>query len=72
MRITPFVRLWLTTTINELCLFEGGRSVTRSTESCLNGKGEEEGMGVSGGTSGVMVDFVLLTCGAPRYEGIDK
>ena len=49
MRITPFVRLWLTTTINESCPLEGGRSVTRSTESCLNGSGEQEGMGASGG-----------------------
>ena len=49
IRITPFIRVWSTTTINESCLLEGGRSVTRSTESCLNGSGEEEGMGVSGG-----------------------
>ena len=49
MRITPFIRPWLTTTINESCPLEGGRSVTRSTESCLNGSGEEEGMGASGG-----------------------
>ena len=49
MRITPFVRPWLTMTINESCPFEGGRSVTRSTESCLNGRGEEERMGASGG-----------------------
>ena len=49
MRITPFVRPWSTTTINELCPFEEGRSVTRSMESCLNGKGEEEGIGASGG-----------------------
>ena len=52
MRITPFVRLWSTMTINESCLFEGGRLVTRSTESCLNGRGEEEGMGASGGQVG--------------------
>ena len=49
MRITPFVRLWSTTTINESCPLEGGRSVMRLTESCLNGNGEEEGMGASGG-----------------------
>ena len=36
-------------TINESCLFEGGRSVTRSTESCLKGRGEDKGIGVSGG-----------------------
>ena len=48
MRITPFIRLWLTTTINKSCPFEGGRSVTRLTESCLKGRGEDEEMGVSG------------------------
>ena len=49
MRITPFIRLWLTTTIKESCPFDGGRSVIRSTDSCLKGRGEDEGMGVSGG-----------------------
>ena len=49
MRITPFIRPWSTTTINESCPFDGGRSVTRSTESCLKGRGEDEGMGASGG-----------------------
>ena len=49
MRITPFVRSWLTTTINESCLFKGGKSMTRSTESCLKGRGEVNGIGVSGG-----------------------
>ena len=48
MRITPFVRLWSTMTINE-CLLEGGRSMTRSTESCLKGRREKEAMGISGG-----------------------
>ena len=48
MRITPFVRPWSTTTINDSCPFEGGRSVTRSTDSCLKGRVEDEGMGVSG------------------------
>ena len=52
MRTTPFVMLWLTTTINESCPLEGGRSVMRLTESCLNGSGEKEGMGVSGGQVG--------------------
>ena len=52
MRITPFVRPWSTTTINESCLFDGGRSVTRSTESCLNSRVEEDGMGASGGRVG--------------------
>ena len=49
MRITPFVRLWLTTTINELCPFEGDKLVTRSTESCLKGRGKNDGMEVSMG-----------------------
>ena len=48
MRITPFIMPWLTTTINESCLFEGGRLVVRSTESCLKGRDEDEGMGASG------------------------
>ena len=49
MRITPFVRPWLTTTIKESCPFDGGRSVIKSTDSCLKGRGEDEGMGASGG-----------------------
>ena len=52
MKITPFVRPWSTTTINESCLFDGGRSIMRSTESCLKGRGEEDGIGVSGGWVG--------------------
>ena len=50
MRITPFVRPWLTMTINESCPFEGGRSVTRSTDSCLKGRVEDKGMGASVGS----------------------
>ena len=68
MRITPFMRPWLTMTINESCLFDGGRSVMRLTESCLKGRGEDEGMGASG----VVINLVLLTCGASGNEGIDK
>ena len=49
MRITPFVRPWLTMTINESCPFDRGRSVMRSTEGCLKGRGENEGMEASGG-----------------------
>ena len=49
MRITPFVRPWSTITINESCPFEGGKLVTKLTESCLKGRGKDEGMGVSGG-----------------------
>ena len=37
-RITPFIRPWLTTTITESNLEERGRSVMRSTESCLKGR----------------------------------
>ena len=48
MRITPFIRPWSTMTINESCLLEGGRSVIRSTDSCLKGRGEDEAMGASG------------------------
>ena len=49
MRITPFIKLWSTMTINESCPFKGGMSITRSTESCLKGRGKDDGMGVSGG-----------------------
>ena len=52
MRITLFVRLWSTMTINESCPLEGGRSVMRLMEGCLKGRGEEEGMGASGGQVG--------------------
>ena len=49
MRITPFIRPWLTTTIKESCPFDGGRSVIRSTDSCLKGRRDDEGMGANGG-----------------------
>ena len=59
VRITPFIRPWLTMTINELWPFEGGRSVMRSTDSCLKDRGEDEGMGVSGGRVGW---WLILFC----------
>ena len=52
MRITPFIRLCLTTTINDSYPFKGGKSVTRLTESCLKGKVENDGMGARGGQVG--------------------
>ena len=58
MIITPFVRPWSTTTKIEFLLFTSGRSVTRSTETCLKGRGEDEGIGFSGGRVGwVLVLF---------------
>ena len=51
-RITPFVRPWSTTTIRESCPLERGRSVMRSTESCLNRSEEEDVVGESGGVTG--------------------
>ena len=48
MRITPFVRPWLTMTINKSYSFEEGKSVIKSTESCLKGRGEANGIGASG------------------------
>ena len=48
-RITPFVRLWSTTTIKESKPSDGGRSVMRSTKSCLKGRVVEEGIGARGG-----------------------
>ena len=50
--ITPFVRLWSTTTIRESCPCERGKSVIRLTESCLKGRVEEDLMGKSGGITG--------------------
>ena len=51
-RITPFVRPWSTMTIRESCPWERGKSVIRSTESCLKGRQEEDLMGESGGVTG--------------------
>ena len=48
-RITPFVRPWSTMTITESKPEERGRSVIRSTESCLNGRETEDEIGQSGG-----------------------
>ena len=50
--ITPFVRPWSTMTIRESCLCERGKSVIRSTESCLKGSEEEELISESGGITG--------------------
>ena len=72
MRITPFVRLWSTMTINESCPLEGGRSVMRSTESCLKGRGGRGRDRGKWGVSWMVIDFVLLTHGASSDEGVDK
>ena len=50
--ITPFVRPWSTTTIRESCPCETGKSVIRSTDSCLKGREEEDLMGESSGITG--------------------
>ena len=50
--ITPFVRPWSTMTIIESLSCILGRSVTRSTESCLKGRDKDEGIGASGGRVG--------------------
>ena len=50
--ITPLVRLWSTTTKIESLPQTSGRSVTRSTEICLKGREEDEGIGFSGGLVG--------------------
>ena len=49
MMITPFIRLWSTTTMMESMLPTRGRSVTKSTESCLNSSVEVDGTGFNGG-----------------------
>ena len=51
-RITPLVRPWLTTTKIESKVEEGERSVMRSTESCLNRRGEVDDIGQRGGVVG--------------------
>ena len=50
--ITPFIRLWSTTTKIESLPRTSGRSVTRSTEICLKGREEDEGIGFSSGLVG--------------------
>ena len=50
--ITPFVRPWLTTTKIESFPRTSRRSMTRSTEICLKGSTEDEGMGFNGGLVG--------------------
>ena len=72
MRITPFVRPWSTTTINESCLLEGGRSVMRSTESCLKGNGKEEGMGASGGQVGWWLTLFCWHIAHPEMKVLTK
>ena len=59
VRVTPFIRPWSTTTIIELCLFKGGKSVIMSTDSCLKGSGKDEGIGVRGGQVG---SWLTLFC----------
>jgi hypothetical protein len=51
-RITPFVRPWSTTTIKESYPLERGRLMTRSTESCLNGRVAVDLIGLTGGVTG--------------------
>ena len=47
--ITPFIRPWLTMTMMESRPFTRGKSVTRSTESCLKGNKEVDGIGFNRG-----------------------
>ena len=51
-RITPFIRPWSTMTITESNSEERGRSVMRSTESCLKGRETVDEIGQRGGTVG--------------------
>ena len=68
MRITPFIRPWLTTTINESYPLEGGRSITRSTESCLKGRGKDEGTGASGGQVGWWLNLFCWHTAHPEMK----
>ena len=58
MMITPFIRPWLTTTKIESLPHTSGRAVTRSTEICLKGRDEDEGIGFNGGRVGWV--FILF------------
>ena len=58
-RITPFIRPWSTMTIKESKPPDGGRSVMRSTESCLKERAAEEGIGAMGGVVGWVI---ILFC----------
>ena len=48
----PFISLWLTMTSKESWPEDGGRLVIRFTESCLNRRSMEEGIGESSGHVG--------------------
>ena len=52
MMITPFVRPWSTMTMIESMFPTRGRSVTKSTDSCLNSKVVVDGTGFNGGHVG--------------------
>ena len=51
-RITPFIRPWLTMTNKKSWPEDGGRSVIRSTESCLNRRSMDKGIEESEGYMG--------------------
>ena len=50
--ITPFIRPWSTMTKIEFLPHTSGRLVTRSTEICLKGSDEDEGIGFNSGRIG--------------------
>ena len=58
MRITPFIRLWLTMTIKKSNSRELGRLVMRSIKSCLSRRVNVERMGCRGGVMGWV--FILF------------
>ena len=66
--ITPFVRLWSTTTIRESWPCERGKSVIRSTESCLKGREEEDLMGESGGMTGCVLALFCWQTAQPATK----
>jgi hypothetical protein len=56
--ITPFIRLWSTTTIIESSPLEGGRSVMRSTDKEAKGTVASEEIGTRGGVTGWVSAFI--------------
>ena len=66
--ITPFIRLWSTMTKIESLLCTSRRSVTRSTESCLNGRGKVEGIGARGGQVGWVLTLFCWQVAHPSIK----
>ena len=71
-RITPFIRSLSTTTIIESKPEERGRSVIRSTESCLKGRETEDNIGQSGGIVGYVLTLLCWQTAQPVMKCLTK